>query len=216
MKLNRIDCSSINNHIELDESDICLYWCEYTARQGYDYSPTNQLILNLKKSVSLKAHEQYSYKIQAIKTCASYFQYMDWSPFSIIPIPPSKKRTDPLYDDRLIRVLNSANELLPLKFRFDIKDIVIQNESYEPSHHSSKRPSCQELKTRYQLEKININHFRNKIVIFDDVLTMGSHFKAVKSLLQDTYPDKKIYGLFIARSIYPSISDYFENLPEQY
>lgn len=203
MKLNKIDCASRSNHIELDENDICLYWCEYTTGQGYNYSSANQLISNLKKCVSLKAHEQYSYKIQAIKTCASYFQNMNWSPCSIIPIPPSKKRTDLLYDDRLVRVLNSANKLLPLKFRFDIKDIVIQNESYEPSHYSSKRPSCQELKTRYQLEKTNINQFRDKIVIFDDVLTMGSHFKAVKSLLQDAYPDKEIYGLFIARSIYP-------------
>lgn len=216
MKLNEIDCSSINNHIELDESDICLYWCEYTARQSYDYSPTNQLILNLKKSVSLKAHEQYSYKIQAIKTCASYFEGGDWSSYSIIPVPPSKKKSDPLYDDRLLRILDLANNLLIPKYRFDVKDIIIQNESYEPSHKSSKRPSSQELKARYRIDNINSVQLREKIIIFDDVLTMGSHFKAIKSLLHDVYPQKKIYGLFIARSIYPPTSDNFENLTKQY
>lgn len=214
MKLNRIDCSSIHNHIELDENDICLYWREYTAQKKYNFSEANQLVVNLKKCVSHKEESQYTYKTKAIKICASYFEGGDWSPYSIIPIPPSKKKDDPLYDDRLLRILNLANKLLIPKYRFDVKDIIIQNESYEPSHKSSKRPSSQELKARYRLDDINSDQLREKIIVFDDVLTMGSHFKAIKSLLHEAYPQKKIYGLFIARSIYPPVSDDFEDLTE--
>lgn len=215
MKLNLIDCSNRDNHKELDQSDICFYWCEYTSHQGYSYSPTNQLIKNLKKPVSLKTHEQYNYKLKAIKTCASYFDKINWSPFSIIPIPPSKNKADPLYDDRLLKILNAANKLLVPEFRFDIKDIVIQDKSYEPCHYSSSRPSFQELRARYKLENIKPTHLREKIIIFDDVLTMGSHFKAIKLLLQDAYPHKKVCGLFIARSIFAPVINEFEKLEKQ-
>lgn len=208
MKLNRIDCLNIENHKDLDKTDECFYWCEYTAQKKYNFSEANQLIVNLKKCVSHKSEIQYSYKTKAIKTCASYFQKINWSSYSIIPIPPSKKRTDPLYDDRLIKILDSANELLEPKYRFDIKDIIIQNESYEPSHKLSKRPTFEELKQRYQIENVNLNQFREKIFIFDDVLTMGSHFKAIKSLLHEKYPSKKICGLFIARSI--NATDFYD------
>lgn len=212
MKLNKIDCSNRDNHKELEYSDECFYWCEYTAQKKYNFSEANQLIVNLKKCVSHKSESQYSYKTKAINTCASYFKGGNWSSYSIIPIPPSKKKTDPLYDDRLLRILDLANSLLETKYQFDVKDIIIQNENYEPSHKSSKRPSSQELKARYRLESISSVQLREKIIIFDDVLTMGSHFKAIKSLLQDAYPQKKIYGLFIARSIYPPVGDDIEDL----
>lgn len=124
------------------------------------------------------------------------------------------KRTDPLYDDRLLKVLTLANESLSAEYRFDIKDIIIQNESYEPSHLLSKRPTYSELKARYKLESIDNSQLREKLIIFDDVLTVGSHFRAVKSLLKESYPDKKIYGLFIARSISAPISDDFDVLTD--
>lgn len=41
---------------------------------------------------------------------------------------------------------------------------------------------------------------RNNIVIFDDVLTAGSHFKAMKSVIRQHLPDKAIIGVFIART----------------
>lgn len=214
MKLNLIDCSNRDNHKDLDETDSCFYWCEYTVHKSYNFSEANQLISNLKKNLSYKLENHYSYKIKAIRTCATYFQGINWSTCSIIPIPPSMKRSDSLYDDRLLKVLTLANESLSAEYRFDIKDIIIQNESYEPSHLLSKRPTYSELKARYKLESIDNSQLREKLIIFDDVLTVGSHFRAVKSLLKEAYPDKKIYGLFIARSISAPISDDFDVLTD--
>lgn len=212
MKLNSIDSSNMDNHKDLEETDNCFYWCEYTAQKKYNFSEANQLLVNLKKCVSHKSESQYSYKTKAIQTCASYFQGLNWSKFSIIPIPPSKKRSDPLYDDRLLQVLTIANKSLPLEFQFDIKDIIIQNESYQASHQSSKRPSSSELRERYKLKNVKSNQFRENLIIFDDILTVGSHYKAVKSLLKEAYPKKKIYGLFIARSIFAQVSDDFDDV----
>ncbi|AOV54766.1 hypothetical protein A4C47_17660 [Escherichia coli O157:H7] len=38
------------------------------------------------------------------------------------------------------------------------------------------------------------------MVIFDDVLTAGSHFKAMKSLILQHIPEACILGLFVART----------------
>jgi orotate phosphoribosyltransferase len=45
-----------------------------------------------------------------------------------------------------------------------------------------------------------------KIVVFDDVLTGGSHFKAMKIVLRQRYPEVDIIGLFLARSIHPAVT----------
>jgi len=39
------------------------------------------------------------------------------------------------------------------------------------------------------------------IGLFDDVLTTGAHFKAAQSILQKTFPDVRVIGLFIARRV---------------
>lgn len=66
-----------------------------------------------------------------------------------------------------------------------------------------------------EAESVKPSDLREKIIIFDDVLTMGSHFKAIKLLLQDAYPHKKVCGLFIARSIFAPVINEFEKLEKQ-
>ena len=213
MNLLKIDCSTINSHRELTADDHCLYWTDYTSGESYSYSTTNQLIFNLKKGKNLEGTEQYNYKNQAIQNCASFFMGFDWSPFSIIPIPPSKGRNDPLYDDRLLKILNAANAMLKPEFRFDCQDIIIQNDSYEASHNISNRPDSNEIMKRYTVLDIKSHQLKNTIFLFDDMLTHGSHFKAAQSLLSKEFPDKEIYGLFIARRIYrPITNDNFEEI----
>jgi hypothetical protein len=41
------------------------------------------------------------------------------------------------------------------------------------------------------------------VVVFDDVLSGGSHFKAVKMVLRSAFPDIPVSGMFLARSIHP-------------
>jgi hypothetical protein len=44
----QIDETTVEDHFSLATSDFCFYIWEYTAGQRYDFSPTNQLIANLK------------------------------------------------------------------------------------------------------------------------------------------------------------------------
>lgn len=66
MRLQKIDSGSFRDHYYLEPSDHCYYVGEFTPYGGYSCSPTNQLIHNLKKSVSLKGTPQYVYKGKAI------------------------------------------------------------------------------------------------------------------------------------------------------
>jgi predicted amidophosphoribosyltransferase len=41
------------------------------------------------------------------------------------------------------------------------------------------------------------------IVLFDDILTTGCHFKAMELVLKERFPDVEILGLFLARAVRP-------------
>ena len=45
------------------------------------------------------------------------------------------------------------------------------------------------------------------IGVVDDVLTTGTHFKAMQHLLRDRFPNVKIYGIFLARRV-PESADF--------
>jgi hypothetical protein len=47
-RMLQIDETTVADHFSLATSDVCFYIWEYTAGQRYDFSPTNQLISNLK------------------------------------------------------------------------------------------------------------------------------------------------------------------------
>lgn len=63
---NLVDESMLKDHYYLDGDDYCNFIGEYTARKGYSYSDTNQLIANFKKPPKLRGTPQWTYKQQAI------------------------------------------------------------------------------------------------------------------------------------------------------
>jgi predicted amidophosphoribosyltransferase len=66
-------------------------------------------------------------------------------------------------------------------------------------HESDDRPRPADLLAIYTIDETKIEPEPNKLVIFDDLLTTGCHFKAVAQLLRDRFPNTPIIGLFIAR-----------------
>ncbi len=47
-RFTKIDRFTYKHHRWLEKSDECYFLGEYTARSGYAYSPTNDVILNFK------------------------------------------------------------------------------------------------------------------------------------------------------------------------
>lgn len=105
--------------------DQCYFLREYTSGRGYAHSETNRLIHNLKKPPDRRGRPEWRYKELAIQQVAREFRdNLDLARLqrvTLVPMPPSKARGDPLYDDRMLRVLRAMDveAQLVAKLRID-------------------------------------------------------------------------------------------------
>ena len=201
-RLTEIDHLTRKDHWYLRDTDRCYFFGEYTARQGFSYSPTNDLILNFKKSMDRrKKPAEWQHKNRAIERVAIAFQtalsqdFLDQVTF--VPVPPSRAKGDILYDDRLIKMLYTIRTDPAL----DIREMITQGESYEAAHDSDNRPDPEQLQEIYSVNKRLITPTPCHIAIVDDILTTGAHFRAMATMLSESFPKATIVGLFIARRV---------------
>lgn len=198
-----IDEVTIHDHYYLENGDVCVYHGDYTSGGGFEFSDTNSLILNIKKSPELRGTNQWYWKEKAIRKCGQIIKCglkSSWlEATTLVPIPPSKCPADPAYDPRITQILQQIDTAKHL----DIRELVCQKESFVASHDTSDRPSPDEIRGRYSINETLANPAPSSIAIFDDVLTTGAHFKAMKSLLLERFPGVGIVGVFIARRVFP-------------
>ena len=205
-RLSKVDALTLADHHYLEATDQCYFLGEYTARRGFAFSATNHLVLNLKKSVSLRGQPQYRYKGAAIAQAASAFaaalkdQWLNSA--TLVPVPPSKAPSDPLYDDRLTQMLRAIRSHPPL----DIRELIVQRQSTSAAHDLEERPTPVDLARNYRVNLASGAATPQVIGIFDDVLTTGAHFKAVQIVLSQQFPRARIIGLFVARRV-PETAD---------
>jgi predicted amidophosphoribosyltransferase len=178
----------------LGADDSCLFFGEYTARRGYDYGPTNNLIFNFKKSIEHRGKAQWRYKESAIKEVAEAFRgalNVKWlETATLVPMPPSKAKTDPLYDDRVLRMIR----LIRPDMQLDIRELVVQPQNRAAAQHDGQRLTPQELEQLYAIEAAaaNIAPIPRHIGLFDDLVVTGAGFKAAKARLQQRFPGVKV------------------------
>ena len=189
------------DHFHLGAADRCYFIGEYTARKGYGYSATNQLILNFKKPMDRKRNpHEWRHKERAIREAAEAFaaalgrDALDRLTF--VPVPPSKAKDHPLHDDRLVRMLR-----LMRSTPTDVRELVVQTESTEPAHAIDPRPAPRQLASLYRIDDTLTELVPDSLAIVDDVLTTGAHFRAVSSVLGARFPNARVSGLFIARRV---------------
>lgn len=205
-RFTEIDDLTRPDHRYLADEDVCYYIGEYTARRGHACSATNDLIQNFKKPVSRRGQPQWSYKERAIRQAAGAFAAALGSGaldrLTFVPVPPSKTKSDPLYDDRLTRMLHAVRPA-PTP---DVRDLLVQTESTEAVHAGGERPSPDRIATLYRIDEALTAPTPEFIAVDDDVLMTGAHYGAAKSLLSARFPGTRIAGLFIARRA-PAASD---------
>jgi hypothetical protein len=199
IRLTEIDASNIDLHARLHAGDTCLFLFEYTSGQGYAFSATNDLISNLKKKPGQPG--QY-YKNQAISRCAANFREAlsaDWlAKATLVPVPPSKAADHPEFDDRIERIC------LGIRAGLDVRTIVRQTASTAAAHEvtTGERPSVEDLLAVYEIDEAKAMPAPQSIAIVDDVLTAGTHYRAMQITLGDRYPGVPIFGIFIARRVF--------------
>ncbi|MHB1664261.1 MAG: hypothetical protein ACYCT7_03220 [bacterium] len=209
-RLTKIDKQNLSDHYYLDENDECFFLCEYFASKGYDCNNTcNQLILNFKKRIDKKDKPEWKYKEDAITEIARNFYDVVIKNIPaeknivFIPVPPSKAKCDPLYDDRIFKMLKIALSRNN-NSNINLLELISQKQSMECSHTSDKRTSIDKLCNNYEIDNsLNLVDLSPDIVILvDDVLTTGRHFKAMQKIINNNYKDISIAGIFIARTIH--------------
>lgn len=207
-RLTKIDELLSQDHYYLTNEDTCYFFGEYTAGEGHSFSNTNQLIFNFKKRLDTRQTPQWQHKERAISTVGAMIRTAilpnQIGRVTFVPIPPSKARTDPMYDDRMVRALRAALAHIP--GGGDIRELVLQNDSTDPVHmQDCRRPSPQQLILNYRIDETILEPAPTIIFIVDDVLTTGSHFKAVDQMLKNSFPNVRTAGMFIARRVPKSV-----------
>jgi predicted amidophosphoribosyltransferase len=177
---------------------IFLY--EYTAGAGWRGGDTNQLIHNLKKK---KGDNGYRYKAIAISQCASVLSATineAWlSNAALIPIPPSKTKTDAAYDDCMSQICTAIRK----PGQPDVRELIEQIESTE-AFHEGQRKKPAELRANYRFNETHFNDFPTSVGIVDDLLTTGLHYRAIKDMILERAPDCRVIGFFVARRAIPN------------
>jgi len=210
-RFTKIDDLTRSDHYFLDEGDECFFMGEYTARAGFRHSDINQLIYNIKAPMRCKGTRRWPHKEEAIANAASAMRRVlenHLDKLTIVPVPPSKINGDADYDDRMLRIVQNMCSGL----NGDVREIVTQCESLLASHEAAdagnNRSSIDELITCYELDDSLCHTPREIIGIFDDVITTGRHFRAMKAVLKARFPAARIVGFFIARVVPKSSVDF--------
>lgn len=204
MRLSQIDDASRRDHHHLTADDICYYFLEYTSGRDYTFSQANGIISNLKKKPSLRGRADYRHKLRVMREASVTFRGAlnpDWlADATLVPVPGSKCRDDPDYDDRMEQICRGIQEGL------DVRNLVVQRESTTASHEAGAghRVSLEELLRLYDIDETLAAPPPVSIGVFDDVLTAGTHFRAMKTVLGRRFPGVPIVGLFIARRVFPT------------
>lgn len=186
----------------LTAADQCYFLREYTSGRGFAHSETNRLILNLKKSPDRRGRPEWHYKELAIQQVAGEFRaslnLQRLRAVTFVPMPPSKRRDDPLYDDRMLRVLRALDD----GHELDIRELLLLSVSTQPAHATIARPTVEDLIANLDINDDVAHPAPTSIALVDDVLTTGAHFVAAKSILAARFPGIPIRGLFVARRVF--------------
>lgn len=197
-RLLKIDELLLPEHKYLTPEDECYYFMEY--RPGID-DKVRSRIMNFKKSPAKKDENHYHYKFSEIKNIASIFR--EALPIEedtiLVPIPPSKRRDHPDFDDRGSRMLKIYCGQDP---NADIRDIFSAKDNIGSFHDSTVKPTFEQLRANMEMDLSLCANKKSKIILVDDVITNGTHFAVCKSLLKEQFPDSNIIGVFIARRVH--------------
>ena len=203
-----IDEAVRDEYSYIETCDRCFYIWERMSRlwregERPDYSqyPVNGLISNLQIPASCRASQpkRFYWKEKAIKYAAKALGMLlpdVWRSEAItyVPVPPSRVESHPDYDSRLISILSAVRPPL-----LDIRPLVALSSEGFDAKQKGLRPAERAL--NYTIDEDLADPEPETIILFDDILTTGCHFKAMELVLKERFPGAGILGLFLARTV---------------
>jgi hypothetical protein len=199
-RLQKIDELLLSSHQYLTPEDECFFFRSYT-RLDLGFTKENSFIMNFKKKMERKGKNDWKYKAQAILEASDLF-IQGTPPINapdviFVPIPPSRMKGDPLYDDRNVQLISNLCNAKP---NGELREIIYVNQNMPPTHEHKMSPD--EMLPYLEVDEALCRDPKPNIVVVDDVITEGAHFKACQGLLRQWFPNSRITGLFIARTLH--------------
>ena len=185
--------------IRLQDADACYYAREYISHGGYSASEANNLIINLKKPPDKRDTPQWKWKVRAIEQFANELGQLLPDDISVAAVPTSKRRDDPEYDSRLddaLNILHGQRNKIMIEAPFEMI------ESHQSAHTGGER-SVEEFYRLLQWR--GFQQVPELIVLVDDVITTGAHFKACQRMIREYHPEVEIAGAFWAKVVWPEV-----------
>ena len=112
-------------------------------------------------------------------------------------MPGSKSIGDDDFDDRIALVLRAAF----LGWQADIRKTLTASRSLEADHRAESRVGHDELAAVMTIHEHLSANVRPIVVIVDDVLNSGKHFRVAKAKILDRFPGVEVRGVFLARCV---------------
>lgn len=149
--------------------------------------------------------ERLKYKQRAIERFASevtdfFRRYLDPDrQVTLVPMPPSKIRSHPDYDDRLEQVAQRVASFCDQVTWLPLLKGIRNMESY---HLSTQFRDPDEIFEAIAIDGSLISQYQKGSVLFilDDILTSGAHFTAAVRHIEAVLPDAVIAGIFWAKA----------------
>ncbi len=191
----------------LDESDACLYYMDKTDGRPSDSKP-NQLIYNLKiNPVDMTdAQRRADFKGKAIRQCADDMArlFMNWKTVTpantvLVPVPPSKPVGTKGYDNRMTLVC----KLIESKTGIRCIDCLSAKTNLGAMHNGELSRDPELLRRNITFDSKMIPEGIKYIILVDDQLTKGTHFKAIKPFFEDL--GYVVAGVFWAKEHFKGI-----------
>ncbi|MFM8700266.1 MAG: hypothetical protein ACKOC1_02555 [Hyphomicrobiales bacterium] len=164
--------------------------------------------MNFKKPVTRRSFDDWRYKLQSSNIGRALGQ------LTLVPVPPSKLKIDPDYDDRMMDMLRALRA--PAGINPDVRELVVQTKPIPAAHESAYRPLSDEWEKVYAIDEALAPREPTWIGIIDDVMVTGCKFRAMSNVLKRRFPVARITGLFIARRVLeiPGFSEVYEERGE--
>ena len=166
----------MGEHCYLDTTDECYFTDEYEScnRPG-----TKRQILSLKRG-------NESAIVGLARQLAAALPREWTSNYTFVPMPQSSAATNPL--KLMLGRLDVG----------DTRDFLVQMGD-TPSSHNGWRPMPEQRAKLLTLNELEVDPEPKAVVIVDDVLATGSHFRAAKMAVRRRWPHMRVIGVFLAR-----------------
>jgi hypothetical protein len=210
--LTKVDDLFRGDHFHLGTDDSCYFIREYIAYAGFSHCETNDLILNLKKSMDKRGKAEWRYKDWAIRKCAEELiaaieEKWTLEGWLLVPAPPSKTKAHESYDDRMVQIAQIVGQSLSI----GVVELLECIADREPQHSSKAKRNIEAQILNLQFNGASIRKRPKGILVLDDVLTTGATFQACKAVLKRELQNVPVAGLFVARRVPQVESDDFDD-----